>query len=110
MINVEIDKKVSIMTIDENIVSENIADFENSIEKMTDSDPASYLFNFLGVEYMCSSALGILAQVLRKSFESSSTVYFCALSVQLRKLFDMTKFLPMVKEADSIDDILSKVK
>ncbi len=110
MINVEMNGNISIMTVDENIVSENISDFEKCIEKMTEGDYTSYAFNFSGVEYLCSSALGILAHVLRKSFESSSTVYFCALSEPLRKLFDMTKFLPMVKEFNSIDDVLVQVK
>ncbi len=110
MINIETDENVAIITVDENIVSENITTFEDEIEKMKQSDYKSYIFNFSGVEYVCSSALGILANVLRKSYESSSTVYFCALSTQLRNLFDMTKFLPMVKEAKKVEDVLSQVK
>lgn len=110
MISIKIDENIAIITIDENIVAENITTFEEEIEKMKESDYKFYIFNFNGIEYVCSSALGILASVLRKSYESSSTVYFCALSEQLHNLFDMTKFLPMVKEAEKVEDVLVQVK
>ncbi len=110
MISIKIDESIAIITIDENIVAENITIFEDLIEEMKETDYKSYVFNFAGVEYVCSSALGILASVLRKSYESSSTVYFCSLSKQLRNLFDMTKFLPMVKEAEKVEDLLGQIK
>ncbi len=110
MISIKIDENIAIITIDENIVSDNISDFEENIDKVREEDYKFYVFDFAGVEYVCSSALGILANVLRKSFESSATVYFCSLSDPLRKLFDMTKFLPMVQQSKDVSDALGQIK
>ncbi len=110
MISVKIDGNIALVTVDENIVSENISDFETRIESMKEETYVYYVFDFKGVEYVCSSALGILASVLRTALESSATVYFCSLSDPLRKLFDMTKFLTMVKEASDLDSLLSQLK
>ena len=106
MIKTKIDKDVVTINVGENIISENINLFEEKIDDIRFSDFKCYIFDFSNVEYICSSGLGILANVLRKSYETSSSVYFCSLTEPLRKLFDVTKFLTMVKEEKTIEDVV----
>ncbi len=110
MIETKTNDNAVVINISENIITENISSFEEEIENVKSSNFKYYIFDFSGVEYVCSSGLGILANVIRLSYETSAEVYFCALTEELKNLFEITKFLTMVKEASSVSEALRNVE
>ncbi len=110
MIRVLVDGNIAVIHVEKNIISENVGLLEEKIKEAKEKDARIYIFDFHNVEYMCSSALGIIAQTLRVSSEVDGKVYFCSLSQKLEMLFDATKFLNIVEVAPSVEEALEKSK
>lgn len=109
MTKTKLDGKVMTITVGENIITENLDDFEKKVKNIK-ADEADYvIFDFKNVDYICSSGLGLLAGVLRLAYEHSFTIYFCSLSPQIKKLFDVTKFLTMVSQAIDVSSALKQI-
>ena len=68
------------------------------------------MFDFHNIEYICSSALGLIASALRVSGEKGGKVYFCSLSTKLTSLFEATRFLTIVNTAKDVNEALSNIK
>lgn len=110
MVRTIIEDKTAVIDIEKNIISENVDILEEKLNYVKNAGVLNFVFDFHNVEYMCSSALGLIASALRVSGENGGVVYFCSLSKQLRALFEATKFLTIVNTADSADEALNKIK
>ena len=110
MVRTIIEDKTAVIDIEKNIISENVDILEEKLNYVKNAGVLNFIFNFHNVEYMCSSALGLIASALRVSGENGGVVYFCSLSRQLKALFEATKFLTIVNTAESTDEALNKIK
>ena len=109
MVRTIIEDKTAIINVEKNIISENVDILEEKLNSVKDAGVLNFIFDFHNIEYMCSSALGLIASTLRVSGENGGVVYFCSLSKQLRALFEATKFLTIVSTADNANEALSKI-
>ena len=109
MVRTIIEDKTAIISIEKNIISENVDILEDKLNYVKNAGALNFIFDFHNIEYMCSSALGIIASTLRVSAENGGVVYFCSLTKQLKKLFDATKFLTIVNISDNVDDALKNI-
>ena len=110
MVRTIIEDKTAIINIEKNIISENVDILEEKLNYIKNAGVLNLIFDFHNIEYMCSSALGLIASTLRLSGENGGVVYFCSLSKQLKSLFEATKFLTIVNTADNIDEALKNIK
>ncbi len=110
MVRTIIEDKTAIINIEKNIISENVDILEEKLNYIKNAGVLNLIFDFHNIEYMCSSALGLIASALRLSGENGGVVYFCSLSKQLKSLFEATKFLTIVNTADNVDEALKNIK
>ena len=110
MVRTIIEDKTAIINIEKNIISENVDILEEKLNYIKNAGVLNLIFDFHNIEYMCSSALGLIASALRLSGENGGVVYFCSLSKQLKSLFEATKFLTIVNTAENIDEALKNIK
>lgn len=110
MVRTIIEDKTAIINIEKNIISENVDILEEKLNYIKNAGVLNLIFDFHNIEYMCSSALGLIASALRLSGENGGVVYFCSLSKQLKSLFEATKFLTIVNIADNVDEALKNIK
>lgn len=110
MVRTIIDGKNAIIHIEKNVISENVDILENKLSYIKESGAINFIFDFHNIEYMCSSALGIIAQTLRIASEKGGKVYFCSLSSPLKALFEATKFMSIVSTASSVEKALENFK
>ncbi|MEI0604183.1 STAS domain-containing protein [Brachyspira alvinipulli] len=109
MVRTIIEDKTAIINIEKNIISENVDILEDKLNYAKNAGALNFIFDFHNIEYMCSSALGLIASALRVSAENGGTVYFCSMTSQLKKLFEATKFLTIVNISDNVDDALNNI-
>lgn len=110
MIRTIIDTNTAIIHIEKNIISENVELLETKISEAKSDSIINFIFDFHNTEYLCSAALGVIAQILRVTSEDSGKVIFCSMTVKLKELFIATKFLSVVDSADSLSDAMDMVK
>ena len=110
MVRTIIEDKTAIINIEKNIISENVDILEEKLNYVKNAGVLNLIFDFHNIEYMCSSALGLIASALRLSGENGGVVYFCSLSKQLKSLFEATKFLTIVNTAENIDEAFKNIK
>lgn len=108
MVRTIIEYNTAIIHIEKNIVSENVNILLDKMNALKEHGIRNYIFEFHNTEYMCSSALGIIAQTLRLSGETSGKVFFCSLSAPLKSLFEATKFLSIVSQAENAEEALKQ--
>ena len=109
MVSTVIEGKTAIINIEKNIISENVDILEEKINYIKNSGTINFIFDFHNIEYICSSALGLIASTLRISAENNGKVYFCSLSNQLKNVFEATKFLTIVNTAKDINEALNNI-
>ena len=83
---------------------------EEKLNYIKDAGILNFVFDFHNIEYICSSALGLIASALRVSGEKGGKVYFCSLSTKLTSLFEATRFLTIVNTAKDVNEALSNIK
>jgi len=110
MIRAVIDNDVAVVHIEKNIISENVDLLESKINEAKTSDTVNFVFDFHNIEYLCSAALGIIAQTLRVSYDNSGKVVFCSMTTKLEELFIATRFLSMVDSTSSLEDAMKKFR
>ena len=110
MVSTVIDGKTAIINIEKNIISENVDILEEKLNYIKDAGILNFVFDFYNIDYMCSSALGLIASALRVSGENGGKVYFCSLSSKLTSVFEATRFLTIVNTAKNVDEALSNIK
>lgn len=110
MVRTIIESKTAVINIEKNIISENVDILEEKLNYIKDAGALNFIFDFHNIEYMCSSALGLIASVLRVSMENGGSIYFCSLSKQLTALFEATKFLTVVDTANNVDEAFNNIK
>lgn len=110
MVRTIIEDKTAIINIEKNIISENVDILEEKLNYAKNAGALNFIFDFHNIEYMCSSALGLIASALRVSGENGGSVYFCSLSNKLKALFEATKFLTIVNTANNVDEALNNIK
>lgn len=106
MVRSVIDNDVAVVHIEKNIISENVDLLETKINDAKTSDTVNFIFDFHNTEYLCSAALGIIAQTLRVSYDNSGKVVFCSMTTKLEELFTATKFLLMVDSTSTLEDAM----
>ena len=107
MVSTVIDGKTAIINIEKNIISENVDILEEKLNYIKDAGILNFVFDFHNIDYMCSSALGLIARV---SGENGGKVYFCSLSSKLTSVFEATRFLTIVNTAKNVDEALNNIK
>lgn len=110
MVSTVIEGKTAIINIEKNIISENVDILEEKLNYIKDAGILNFVFDFHNIEYICSSALGLIASALRVSGEKGGKVYFCSLSTTLTSLFEATRFLTIVNTAKDVNEALSNIK
>lgn len=110
MVRAVIDNNVAVVHIEKNIISENVELLESKINEAKTNNTGNFVFDFHNTEYLCSAALGIIAQTLRVSSEHSGKVVFCSMTTKLEQLFDATKFLLIVDSTTSLEDAMNKFR
>ena len=110
MVRTIIEDKTAVINIEKNIISENVDILEEKLNYAKNAGALNFIFDFHNIEYMCSSALGLIASALRVSGENGGSVYFCSLSNKLKALFEATKFLTIVNTASNVDEALNNIK
>lgn len=110
MVRALIDDNIAVIHIEKNVISENVNLLESKVNYAKDNNVNIYIFDFHNIEYICSSALGIIAQTLRLSADGAGKVYFCSMSDKLKMLFEVTKFLSIVSTANTVDEALAECK
>lgn len=110
MVRAVIDNNVAVVHIERNIISDNVELLESKINEAKIHDAVNFIFDFHNTEYLCSAALGIIAQTLRVSFECSGKIVFCSMSAKLEELFTSTKFLRVVDSTSSLEDAMKKFR
>ena len=110
MVSTVIDGKTAVINIEKNIISENVDILEEKLNYIKDAGILNFVFDFHSIDYICSSALGLIASTLRVSGENGGKVYFCSLSAKLTNLFEATRFLTIVNTAKNVDEALSNIK
>lgn len=109
MIQAVIDGKIAIIHIEKNLITENADLLDEKIANIRKNSVSNFIFDFHNIEFMCSSALGILAKTIREVSENNGKIYFCSLSGQLKKLFEATKFLSVVSVADNSKEAVTEL-
>ncbi len=109
-ISIEDDKKIAIFYIEKNMISEDVDELEEKINSIRESNISSLIFDFSNVEYMCSSALGLIASTLRFASENNGSIYFSSLSKQLESLFESIKFLSIVNVTKTSQEALNIIR
>lgn len=111
MLKVEEKNRVAIVKIGSNLLIDNVDAFEAEVSKKYSQGLIVFIFDFGGVDYVCSAALGVLAQLLKNLYEEKSgRVYFCCLSEKLKSLFDAMQFTAIVNVEDDFDSALEKAE
>ncbi len=110
MVRTIIEDKTAIIHIEKNIITENVDILENKLSYIKSLEVVNFIFDFHKTEYICSSALGLIASTLRIASENGGTVYFCSLTSRLKNLFETMKFLTIVKTANNVDEALKNIK
>lgn len=110
MVSTVIEGKTAIINIEKNIISENVDVLEEKLNYVKDAGILNFVFDFHNIEYICSSALGLIASALRVSGEKGGKVYFCSLSTKLTSLFEATRFVTIVNTAKDVNEALSNIK
>ncbi|MEI0560554.1 STAS domain-containing protein [Brachyspira pilosicoli] len=110
MVSTVIEGKTAIINIEKNIISENVDILEEKLNYVKDAGILNFVFDFHNIEYICSSALGLIASALRVSGEKGGKVYFCSLSTKLTSLFEATRFVTIVNTAKDVNEALSNIK
>ena len=109
-ISIEDDKKIAIFYIEKNMISEDVDELEEKINSIRESNISSLIFDFSNVEYMCSSALGLIASTLRFASENNGSIHFSSLSKQLESLFESIKFLSIVNVTKTSQEALNIIR
>lgn len=110
MVRTIIEDKTAIIHIEKNIITENVDILEDKISYIKSLEIVNFIFDFHKTEYICSSALGLIASTLRIASENGGVVYFCSLTSRLKNLFETMKFLTIVKTADNVDEALKNIE
>ena len=109
MIHIIIEDKTAIISINKNIISENVNIFEDKLNYAKRVGSLNFIFDFNNIEYICSYALDLITSILKVSIENGGKIYFCSLSSKLKNLFEVEKILDIVKTANNIDKTLSNI-
>ena len=109
-ISIEDNNKIAILYVEKNIISEDVDDLEDKINSIKEANVSNLIFDFSNVEYMCSSALGLIASTLRFASENNGSIYFSSLSKQLESLFEAIKFLPIVNVSKTSQEALESIR
>lgn len=102
MVDLAIKDDVAHIVAQSNILIDDVDIFEAKVAEAFDAEPAAYIFDFDGVEYMCSAALGVIANLLKNVMTNDGVIYFVGLTDRLRETFDATQFTAIVKVAESV--------
>lgn len=105
-----IEDKTAIIHIEKNIIYENVDILEDKLSYIKSLGVFNFIFDFHKTEFICSSALGLIASTLRIASENGGVVYFCSLTSRLKNLFEAMKFLNIVHTAGNAEDALKNIK
>ena len=110
MVRTIIEDKTAIIHIEKNIIYENVDILEDKLSYIKSLRFVNFIFDFHKTEFICSSALGLIASTLRIASENVRVVYFCSLTSRLKNLFETMKFLTIVHTANNVDEALKNIE
>lgn len=110
MVRTIIEDKTAIIHIEKNIIYENVDILEDKLSYIKSLGVFNFIFDFHKTEFICSSALGLIASILRIASENVRVVYFCSLTSRLKNLLEATKFLTIVHTANNVDEALKNIE
>ncbi|MBI4979219.1 MAG: STAS domain-containing protein [Spirochaetes bacterium] len=111
MVTVSITNGVAVVTMEGNLLIDEVDSFESKITDAFEDGTRQFVFDFGKVEYVCSYALGVIAQLLKKALaESNGKVRFCNVGNQLKLVFETMQFTNIVPLDATCSDSLKAIR
>ena len=97
-------KEEQILILDERLDSGNIEEFKTKTAALIDSEYTEILLDFSGTKFIDSMGLGSLVSILKQATQRKKQVALCALSPQVRQIFELTRLYRLFDIFDSREE------
>ena len=104
------EKGVQIIEVGEDVVSEKAEEFKDVVETLEGRGGKQFVLEMSKVDYLCSTALGVIAGLYRKVKGTSGWVEVVTHSDRVKELFNVTRLSRWIGVYDSLDKCLSAIR
>lgn len=110
MVSVHMQDDVVIVAVERNILIDDVDNFEHQVNEAYADGYTRFVFDFGTAEYICSSALGVMANLLKNVMtQKEGAIYFCNLTEKLKNIFEATQFTTIVNVEEDVAHALAKI-
>ncbi len=102
--------RTAIVMIDRRFDAENAPEVETDLKKIAEKSPERVLFDFSKSEYIASAGMRVLLSITRQVLKKGGKVALCALSPNVRKVFDLAGFTQIFPIYPSREEALNTLK
>jgi anti-anti-sigma factor len=89
---------------------EECKELMNDFESQLDSDITNFIISLESMDYMNSSGLGILINILTKSRNKYGELVVCCIPEKINKLLITSKLNNIFNSVDSLDEAIKKLE
>lgn len=101
---------VVVLTLAGEVDVENAGKVRDAALKLTERGANRLVVDLAGVEYMDSAGLGMLIGLHKRLREANGELALAALQPQVRKLFDITGLVRVVKICGEVSEAITEVR
>jgi anti-anti-sigma factor len=95
---------IHVLTAEERLDSGNIDTFKSNTAEFLNAGGVGIVIDFGQTKFIDSIGLGTLVSILKSTAQLEMKVFLCALSPQVRQIFELTRFNQLFDIFENIED------
>ena len=99
-----------VLYLKEDISVDSVKNLHTLVEPFLANEIKNMIFDFEGVDYICSAGLGVIANAYKKLAQASGHVYATNVSGRIMKIFEATTLDQFLILRDNTDTLIESIK